>query len=144
MKRRKFKFDVCSTKSSKRFDLLRGTLMRMISAAHVILYSRDADADRAFFAEVLELPAVDAGGGWLIFRLPPSELAVHPTEGPETHELYLLCEDVDATVAELTGKGVVFTKPVTRQRWGRVTALRLPGGGEVGLYQPLHPVAAGS
>ncbi|MFF2127805.1 VOC family protein [Streptomyces olivochromogenes] len=87
---------------------------------------------------VLEYPHVDAGGGWLIFKLPPTEIAVHPTDGPETQELYLMCDDVDATVRILTAKGVEFTQPVTDARWGRLTRFRLPGGGEVGLYEPRH------
>jgi hypothetical protein len=110
----------------------------VINGGHVIVYSRDAEADRAFFRDVLEFPHVDAGGGWLIFKLPPSELAVHPAEGPETHEFYLMCDDVDATVADLVTKGVEFTEPVTDAGWGRLTRLRLPGGGEVGLYEPRH------
>lgn len=114
----------------------------MINAAHVIMYSRDADADRTFLTEVLHLPHVDAGHGWLIFRLPPAEVAVHPTDGPPFHELYLMCDDLQATMAELSGRGVEFTAPVSRQSWGAVTSLRLPGGGEVGLYEPFHPLAA--
>ncbi|WP_328606600.1 extradiol dioxygenase [Amycolatopsis sp. NBC_00345] len=110
----------------------------MINGGHVIVYSRDAEADRAFFRDVLEFPHVDVGGGWLIFKLPPSEVAVHPAEGPETQELYLMCDDVDATVADLVAKGVEFTQPVTNAGWGRLTRLRLPGGGEVGLYEPRH------
>jgi hypothetical protein len=114
----------------------------MITAGHVILYSRDQEADREFFEKVLKFPHVDAGGGWLIFKLPPAELAVHPTEGPESHEFLLMCDDLVTTMAELTGKRIVFTKPVTQQRWGKLTAFRLPGGGEIGLYEPAHPVAA--
>jgi predicted enzyme related to lactoylglutathione lyase len=110
----------------------------VINGGHVIIYSRDAEADRAFFKNVLEYPHVDAGGGWLIFKLPPAEVAVHPTDGPETQELYLMCDDVDATVADLTAKGVEFTQPLTDARWGRLTRFRLPGGGEVGLYEPRH------
>lgn len=110
----------------------------MIIGAHFVIHSRDAEADRRFFRDVLGFPHVDAGHGWLIFALPPAELAVHPTTGPEARELYLMCDDVDATVAELTGRGVEFTEPVTDARWGRVTRLRLPGGGEVGLYEPRH------
>jgi catechol 2,3-dioxygenase-like lactoylglutathione lyase family enzyme len=113
----------------------------VITGAHVILYSRDADADRAFLRDVLGTHNVDAGGGWLIFQLPPAEAAVHPTGGEPSHELFLLCDDVEATIAELTAKGVEFTIPVTEERWGRRTAIRLPGGGELGLYQPSHPVA---
>lgn len=110
----------------------------MINGGHVIIYSRDAEADRAFFRDVLEYPHVDAGGGRLIFKLPPTEIAVHPTDGPETQELYLMCDDVDATMQDLTAKGVEFTQPVTDARWGRLTRFRLPGGGEVGMYEPRH------
>jgi catechol 2,3-dioxygenase-like lactoylglutathione lyase family enzyme len=110
----------------------------MITGGHVIIYSRDAEADRAFFRDVLEYPHVDAGHGWLVFKLPPTELAVHPTDGPETQELYLMCDDVDETVKELTAKGVEFTQEVTDARWGRLTRFRLPGGGEVGMYEPRH------
>ncbi len=142
MRARKFKFDACSTNVSKRFDQYADT---MINAGHVIVFSQDPEADRAFFAKILKYPHVDAGDGWLIFKLPPSELAVHPAEEPDAgrSELYLQCDDVEGTMAELTGKGVRFTRPLTEQRWGRVTAFKLPGGGEVGLYQPYHPVATG-
>lgn len=114
----------------------------MITGAHTILYSSDADADRAFLRDVLGFPHVDAGGGWLIFAAPPSELAVHPTDDAPRHELMLMCDDVHATVAELAAKGVEFTSGVQELRWGRLTSLRLPGGGELGLYEPLHPTAA--
>ncbi|NGN63536.1 extradiol dioxygenase [Streptomyces sp. A7024] len=113
----------------------------MINGAHVILYSRDAEADRVFLRDVLGAKNVDAGGGWLIFKLPPAEVAVHPTDGDPQHQLYFMCDDVEATVAELSAKGVEFTAQVSDQGWGRLTSLRLPGGGEVGLYEPLHPVA---
>jgi len=112
----------------------------MINGAHVIIYSRDAEADRAFFRDVLEYPHVDAGHGWLIFKLPPAEVAVHPAEA-ESHELFLMCDDLDGTIAELTARGVEFVKPVERQPWGVLTSIRLPGGGELGLYQPLHQPA---
>ncbi|MFE4337058.1 VOC family protein [Streptomyces sp. NPDC056831] len=111
---------------------------RMINGGHVILYSRDAEADRAFFKDVLGYPHVDAGGGWLIFKLPPAEIAVHPTDGPESHEFYLMCDDISATVGELAAMGVEFTQPVTEAGWGRLTRFRLPGGGEVGMYEPRH------
>lgn len=113
----------------------------MINGVHIIVYSRDADADRAFIRDVLGYPHVDAGGGWLVFKTPPAELAVHPAEGAESHELYLMCDDVNATVADLTVKGVEFAKPVSDQGWGLLTSIRLPGGGELGLYQPRHPTA---
>jgi catechol 2,3-dioxygenase-like lactoylglutathione lyase family enzyme len=109
----------------------------MITGAHTVLYSPDADALREFFRDVLGFPSVDAGGGWLIFGLPPSELAVHPGEAPGS-ELYLMCDDLEATMAELRAKGVELG-PVSDQGWGRVTTIALPGGGELGLYEPRHP-----
>jgi len=111
----------------------------VITGAHVIVYSRDSDADRAFFRAVLECPHVDAGGGWLIFKLPPGEVAVHPSEGA-SHELYLMCDDVNTTVEQLAAKGV-SCGPVSDQGWGLLTSIRLPGGGELGLYEPRHPKA---
>src|SRR3954468_9848499 len=99
----------------------------MINGAHVIIYSRDPEADRAFFRDTLDYPHVDAGHGWLIFKLPPAELAMHPTDGDPLHELYLMCDDVEATRAELSAKGVEFTMAITEERWGLRTALRLPG-----------------
>jgi catechol 2,3-dioxygenase-like lactoylglutathione lyase family enzyme len=113
----------------------------VIDGAHVILYSRDAEADRAFIRDVLGYPSVDTGGGWLIFEAPPTELAVHPTDGPEKHELYLMCDDIEATITELTAKGVAFATPVSDEGWGLLTTIRLPGGGELGLYEPRHPRA---
>lgn len=114
----------------------------MISGAHVILYSKDAEADRAFFRDVLGFPAVDAGRGWLIFALPPAEAAFHPSDQNGHHELYFLCDDVKAEIAALAKKNVKCTE-VHEERWGSVTKVRLPGGGEVGLYQPKHPTALG-
>jgi hypothetical protein len=113
----------------------------MINGAHVIIYSRDPEADRVFFRDTLGYDHVDAGGGWLIFKLPPAELAMHPIDGEPAHELFLMCDDVEATVVDLVAKGVDFTIPITDERWGRRTAIRLPGGGTLGLYQPSHPVA---
>jgi catechol 2,3-dioxygenase-like lactoylglutathione lyase family enzyme len=112
----------------------------MITGMHAILYSRDAEADRAFFRDVLGFPAVDAGGGWLIFAVPPSEVAVHPAETNGKHELYLMCDDVAEEVTRLGGKGVVCG-PVSDEGWGLLTAIRLPGGSDLGLYQPRHPLA---
>jgi hypothetical protein len=112
----------------------------MITGAHTIIYSQAADEVRDFLRDVLGFSSVDAGGGWLIFALPPAEVAVHPTEGESSHELYLMCDDIDATIAELTGKGVEC-QPITEQRWGRLTSLTLPGGSSLGLYQPAHPTA---
>jgi len=113
----------------------------MFIGAHTIMFSRQADELRAFFRDVLELESVDAGGGWLIFALPPAELAVHPDEGATRHELYLVCDDIEATRKKLEAKGVEFTQPVTDQRWGLLTAIRLPDGSELGIYQPKHPTA---
>jgi catechol 2,3-dioxygenase-like lactoylglutathione lyase family enzyme len=113
----------------------------VIRGAHVILYSTDADADRAFLRDLLGLPAVDAGGGWLILRLPPAEVAVHPAETSGAVELYLVCDDVEATVAELAARGVRFEGGISDQRWGRLTTIRLPGGGRLGLYEARHPTA---
>ena len=111
----------------------------MIVGAHAIVFSRDAEPDRAFFADVLGLGSVDAGAGWLIFELPPAELAVHPDDDGDRHELYLMCDDVRATVAELQAKGARFEGDVADQGWGLVTAIRLPGGGRLRLYEPRHP-----
>jgi catechol 2,3-dioxygenase-like lactoylglutathione lyase family enzyme len=111
----------------------------VINGAHIVIYSRDADADRAFFRDVLGFDHVDAGGSWLIFTLPPSEVAVHPTHGREQHELFLMCDDLTATVAELTTAGASVAHPFAQERWGIRTTVQLPGGGEVGLYQPRHP-----
>ncbi|MFG2292229.1 VOC family protein [Streptomyces sp. NPDC048603] len=115
----------------------------MINGAHVVIHSRDAVADRAFFRDVLGLGHVDAGGGWLVFELPPAEVAVHPGEGAGAHELFLMCDDVAATVAELTARGVEFTEPVSELSWGLLTSLRLPGGGVLRLYEPRHERARG-
>ena len=111
----------------------------MIFGAHLILFSTDAEADRAFLSTVLGLESVDAGGGWLIFALPPAEAAVHPDEAPGAG-LYLMCDDLEAEMASLAEHGVTCT-PVEEARWGRVTSVPLPGGGSVGLYQPRHPLA---
>jgi catechol 2,3-dioxygenase-like lactoylglutathione lyase family enzyme len=112
----------------------------VITGAHSIIHTQDPEGLRAFFRDVLGFPSVDAGDGWLIFALPPAELAAHPTEGAAHDELYLMCDDLEATMAELRAKGVEFSRPPTDQRWGRVTSLSLPGGGELGLYQPRHPL----
>lgn len=114
----------------------------MISGAHTIVYSKDAEADRAFLRDVLGFASVDAGRGWLIFALPPSELAVHPGEENNRHQLYFMCDDVVAEIARLREKGVECSA-VQEERWGSLTAIRLPGGGEIGLYQPKHPTAFG-
>jgi predicted enzyme related to lactoylglutathione lyase len=111
----------------------------MITGVHAVIFTRDAERDRAFFRDVLEFPSVDAGGGWLIFALPPAELAAHPADEDGRHELYLMCADVDTTVAELKAKGVDVVRPISDEGFGLVTAIRLPGGGELGLYEPRHP-----
>jgi catechol 2,3-dioxygenase-like lactoylglutathione lyase family enzyme len=116
----------------------------VITGVHAIIFTRDAEADRAFFRDLLDLPAVDAGGGWLIFALPPAELAAHPTEGDAHQELYLMCDDVRATVEELAKKGVEFTREVSDEGFGLMTALRLPSGGELALYEPRHPTPLAS
>jgi catechol 2,3-dioxygenase-like lactoylglutathione lyase family enzyme len=113
----------------------------VINGAHVVIYSRDAEADRSFLRDVLGYPYVDAGGGWLIFKLPPAEVAVHPTEEHGAHELFLMCDDLRATVQELSDNGVTFTRPISTERWGLVTSLQLPGGGELGLYEARHQLA---
>ena len=110
----------------------------MIFGAHVIVYSRDAEADRAFLGEVLGFRSVDAGHGWLIFALPPAEAAVHPSDGEVPHELYLMSDDLGADVAMLAERGVACDD-VTEERWGSVTRFTLPGGSQVGLYEPHHP-----
>jgi len=114
----------------------------MITGTHAILYSPDADADRELLADLLRSRTVDAGGGWLIFALPPAEVAVHPTDGAPTQELYLMCDDIEGTVVNLAERGVTFEGGISDQGWGLLTTIRLPGGGTVGLYEPRHPVAA--
>jgi predicted enzyme related to lactoylglutathione lyase len=111
-----------------------------ITGVHAILFAQDAEATRAFLRDTLELRSVDAGGGWLIFALPPAELAAHPASAPGV-ELYLMCDDLEATIVELEAKGVELIRPVSDEGWGRLTALRVPGGGELGLYEPRHPTA---
>jgi hypothetical protein len=112
----------------------------MIFGAHVIVSSKDAAADRAFLRDVVGLSSVDAGNGWLIFALPPSEVAVHPADDTSGHELYFLCDDLKAEVAGLAKKGVPCSE-VQQARWGSITHIQLPGGGSLGLYQPKHPLA---
>jgi len=112
-----------------------------IIGVHALIYSRRAEEARRVFGEALGWRSVDAGEGWPIFAAPPTELAVHPTDGDPSHELYLMCDDIEATVAELKAKGVATAGPVVDRGWGLVTALRMPGGGELGLYEPRHPTA---
>lgn len=108
----------------------------MITGAHVLLYSTDADGDRAFLRDVLELPNVDVGGGWLIFRLPPSEMATHPAE-TNRHELYLMCDSIDAAVAHIRAAGFECSEPFDAS-WGRATGVTLPGGSTLGIYESRH------
>jgi hypothetical protein len=109
----------------------------VISGAHAIIYSVNADADRAFLKDVLGLDHVDVGGGWLIFRLPPSEVAVHPWEGNDRHELFFLVKDVDAFITQMRSRKVPCGA-IQEEQWGRLTQLTLPGGGTIGVYQPRH------
>ena len=119
----------------------------MINGAHSILYSSDPEADRAFLRDVLSLPHVDVGEGWLIFGLPPAEIAVHPADSSGAQELYLMCADIEALVAELA-RHEIACEPVTDRGWGRVSRLTLPGGSRLGVYEPRHarpePVPASS
>ena len=122
----------------------------MINGAHFLFYSKDPDADRAFFRDVLNFRFVNVGHGWLIFALPPAEVGIHPTEGDFVQEhggerlmgavLYLMCDDLKATMADITTQGVECTK-VEEAPWGSKTTFKLPSGGELGLYQPSHPTA---
>ena len=120
----------------------------MFLGTHLLLYSRNPEADRAFFRDVLKLPAIDAGHNWLIFALPPAEMAVHPTQNPQEStadtpaagDVYLMCHDLDSTMAALAAKGVACGE-VHQARWGAVTTIPLPSGGKLGLYQPRHPLA---
>jgi hypothetical protein len=115
----------------------------MITGMHAIVFSTDAQADREVLTELLRgRHTVDAGDGWLILALPPAEVAVHPTDGPPRHELYLMCDDIEATVADLTVRGVAVDGGINDQGWGLLTAIILPSGARLGLYQPRHPVAA--
>jgi hypothetical protein len=113
----------------------------MITGVHALIFSRDADGVRAFVRDALGLPSVDAGGGWLIFALPPAELGVHPAEENGRHELYLMCDDIEATLEELIGKGVEVARPVSDEGFGRVGWLKIPGGSELAVYEPRHPTA---
>lgn len=112
----------------------------MIFGAHMIVYSKDAEADRAFFRDVLGFASVDAGHGWLIFALPPAEVACHPSDENDEHELYFMCDDLKAEMAALAERGV-HCSDVMEAPWGSVTRMPLPGGGQIGLYQPKHPMA---
>ena len=113
----------------------------MITGTHALIHSDHTEEIRAFFRDVLKFPSVDAGHGWLIFSLPPAEIGMHPAEKRSHYGLYLLCDDINSTVAELEKRGVKFSTPITDARFGFVTSLTLPGGAELGLYQPKHPLA---
>ena len=113
----------------------------MITGVHALIYTKNADEVRAFFRDVLGFASVNAGEGWLIFALPPAELGVHPSDGKDQQELFLMCDDLEATMIELKNKGVVFTRGVVDEGWGLVTSIKLPGGSALGLYQPRHPTA---
>ena len=116
----------------------------MITGIHALIYSPEADRVRAVLRDLFDWPSVEAGGGWLIFAMPPAEVAVHPSDdGDSRHELYLMCDDLDATVAELAERGLGLARPIEQQAWGIVTAIRLPDGSELGLYEPRHPTAIG-
>ena len=112
----------------------------MISGAHIVVYSKDADADRAFFRDVLRFRSVDAGRGWLIFALPPAEAAFHPADSNTVHELFFMCDDLKAEMAALAKQNVKCSN-VEEARWGSMTKLSLPSGATIGLYQPKHPTA---
>lgn len=114
---------------------------RLITGAHTIIGSNDPDADRAFFRDVLGFDSVDAGEGWLIFALPPAELAIHPGNSGR-HELYLMCSDLDATLGQLKSRGVQIDAHIHDQPWGRLASITLPGGGELSVYEPRHPIPA--
>jgi len=110
----------------------------MIYGTHVVIYSNNPEADRAFFRDVLNLPSLDAGHGWLIFTMPPLEAAFHGSESNDKHELYLMCDDIAATLRELISKKVKVSE-ISEQRWGKLASLALPGGGKIGIYEPTHP-----
>ena len=112
----------------------------MITGVHAMIFSKDEAADRIFLRDVIGLDCIDSGGGWLIFKLPPGEVAVHPTDGAQSQELYLMCDDINATVDHLAANGVTCAE-VTDQGWGLLTSIRLPGGSDLGLYEPRHPRA---
>lgn len=114
----------------------------MLTGAHVVIYSTDAEADRAFFRDVLGFRSVDAGHGWLVFAVPAAEVAFHPHDQNDKHEMYFVCDDLNAQIAALWKKGVRFGE-IAEEQWGTRTTISLPGGGEIGLYEPKHPVTFG-
>ena len=112
----------------------------MFIGVHSLIFTKDAEAARAFFRDVLEFPWVNAGDGWLVFALPPTEVGLHPEDGDRDHELHLLCDDIHATVAKLQAKGVKLIQPIREEVWGIATAIEIPGGAWIGIYQPKHPL----
>ncbi|HTC49866.1 MAG TPA: hypothetical protein VK722_21265 [Candidatus Aquilonibacter sp.] len=110
----------------------------MINGAHVVIHTTDSEADRAFFRDILKFPCIDAGHGWLIFAMPPTEAAFHDSEDNDRHELYLMCDDIAATLEDLKSKHAKVSE-VSEQRWGKLASLTLPGGGRIGVYEPKHP-----
>jgi catechol 2,3-dioxygenase-like lactoylglutathione lyase family enzyme len=110
----------------------------LINGAHIVIYSRDPEADRTFFRDVLKFPCVDAGHGWLIFAMPPLEAAFHDSEKSNHQELYFMCDDIAATLKDLKSKNVKVSE-MNEQRWGKLATFALPGGGKMGVYQPKHP-----
>lgn len=113
----------------------------MIIGSHVIVYSADAEADRAFIRDTLGFDGVDAGGGWVIFKLPPAEIAVHPTDGEAKYEFYLMCDNIESQLAALTAKGVEVAQTISDEGWGLLASIRLPSGADLALYEPRHPLA---
>jgi catechol 2,3-dioxygenase-like lactoylglutathione lyase family enzyme len=111
-----------------------------IIGMHALMYSKKDEETRRLFRDVLGFPAIDAGHGWLIFGAPPTELAIHPADGDEHHELYLMCDNIEATIADLRAKGVT-ARPIQERQWGRSTQISLPSGEELGIYEPSHPTA---
>jgi catechol 2,3-dioxygenase-like lactoylglutathione lyase family enzyme len=110
----------------------------MINGSHIVIYSKDPEADRAFFRDLLKFPFVDAGQGWLIFAMPQTEAAFHDAENNDRHELFLMCDDVAATLKDFKSKNVNVSE-VTEQRWGKLATFTLPGGGKISIYEPKHP-----
>lgn len=115
----------------------------MITGVHALIYTKQAEQVREFFKKTLKFPTVDAGHGWLLFALPPAEMGIHPTDKNGSYDLYLMCDNIEKTVAELTKQGARFPRGITTAGWGKVTALELPGGLEMGLYEARHPTALG-
>jgi catechol 2,3-dioxygenase-like lactoylglutathione lyase family enzyme len=123
-------------------SIVRSRSIPTLLGAHIVIYSKDAAADRAFFRDILGLRSVDAGRGWLIFEVPAAEVAFHPHDQNDKHEMYFMCDDLRTQLEALKKKGVRF-REISEERWGTRTSISLPGGGEVGLYEPKHPVTFG-